>query len=245
MKRQSILVLAIVVTLVALFICPHSAVAVVTFDDGGTHDIDYQINESIWVDYGTSDITTTVNWLHGGLLPSPYNLESYRHSIVNIYGGSIGGLLVALENSQVTIFGGSILDWLYAYHSSQVTIYGGSIARFSTFHDSRVSIFGGFIGGDITAGRNGVLTIYGSGFAIDGQTVDYGEVTSIFGSANYYNEPRRHLTGILASGELIDNDFYIGDDAKIVLAPIPAPGALVLGSIGVGFVTWLRRRRTI
>jgi len=64
-------------------------------------------------------------------------------------------------------------------------------------------------------------------------------------------DPGLGWTLIAASG--INNKGWIvgtginadGYQRGYVLTPIPTPGALLLGSIGVGFVTWLRRRRSL
>ena len=73
MKRQSILVLVALIALGIFGVVPEKAVALVSFDDGQIYNVNYQINDDVWVDYATSDITTTVNWLDGGILPHPYN----------------------------------------------------------------------------------------------------------------------------------------------------------------------------
>jgi len=262
MKRQSILVLAAIFALGIFGVVPEKAVALVTFDDGQIYNINYQINDDVWVDYQSPGMQTTVNLLDGGVLPSSYSLAGYEDSVINMSGGSVnylynngggqvtfsGGsirnILLAYEG-QVTVLGGTIEGHLLADGSSQVTISGGSIGwNLYAKHSSQVTIFGGSITRKLYLSSDAVVTLYGSDFAVNGQPFGYGELTTILGSS-YLDEPGRILTGTLLSGEAINNRFYIGNSAKIVLNPIPAPGALILGGIGVGFVAWLRKRKTL
>lgn len=261
-KRQSILVLAAIFALGIFGVVPEKAVALVTFDDGQIYNINFQINDDVWVDYQSPGMQTTVNLLDGGVIPSSYSLIGYEDSVINMSGGSVNYLynndggqvtfsggsirnILLAYGGQVTVLGGTIEGHLLADGSSQVTISGGSIGwNLYAKHSSQVTIFGGSITRKLYLSNDAVVTLYGSDFAVNGQPFGYGELNTILGGS-YLDEPGRQLTGTLLSGEAINNPFYIGYSAKIVLATTPAPGALILGSIGVGFVAWLRRRRTL
>jgi hypothetical protein len=136
------------------------------------------------------------------------------------------------------VSGGAIGKGLSADSYSHVTICGGAIdGVLSAGEDSQVTLLGGSIGGELRTHWNGILTILGSDFAVDGTPFGYGELTSILGGW-YDEEPYRNLTGILASGDLLANDFRIGQNARIVLVPEPATFLL----LGLGAVL-LRRKR--
>ncbi len=165
-------------------------------------------------------------------------LHSSDFSQVDISGGLIAFQLSIYGSSQVNISGGTIGYRFYSSDSSQVNISGGSIKLFELRDSSQVNISGGSIGENLLLSENAVLTIDGSDFAVDGQSVDDGKITSITGGPNH-SEPYRHLTGILANGDLLDNDFRIGHDASIVL--VPEPATLLL--LGLGAVMVRRRKR--
>jgi len=259
MKWQSILLL---VTMTFLFfpIGPQNVEAAMYFNDGQIYNIDYQIDDNVWVDYQSPGMQTTVNLLDGGLLPYPYSLGGFEDSVINMSGGSVqslysndrsqvtfsGGLIrnvLAAYGGQVAVFGGSIECGIVADGSSKVTIYGGSIGyNLHANQSSQVKIYGGSINRKLTLSNDVVVTLYGSDFAVNGQPFGYGELTTILGGS-YLDEPSRYLTGTLLSGEAINNLFYIGQDAKIVLTPVPS--TVFLGSIGIGFVALLRRRRIL
>lgn len=166
--------------------------------------------------------------------------------IADISGGSFSGLGAA-ESSTVNLFAGSVGSF-YTYHSSTANIYGGSVLILESYDSSCVGIFGGFFenharaqdysqivisGGifadELVAIENSIMTICGTDFSIDGFSVGYGEIAV----------PSGILAGTLASGETINNNFHIYEDATIVL--VPEPATVLLLSFGA---VMLRKRRS-
>ena len=252
--RNKSLTIWVVVMSVCLGVVP--AFGWTQFKDGWTHDITTTINDDVWVDYQAPGMETTVNWLGGGAMPFGYELHGYNDSHINMFGGSIGGYLRSYDNSHVNVSGGSIYQlWTYdnsqvnvsggsighnlwAYDNSQVNVSGGSIGnRLWTYDNSQVDFSGGLVNGELVTEYSSELTIHGSDFAVDGQLFGFGELASILGG-HYGNEPSRRLTGTLSNGDPLDNEFYIGDDAKIVLTPEPT--TLLL--LGLGALMSRRKR---
>jgi len=85
-------------------------------------------------------------------------------------------------------------------------------------------------------GGSETLSVYDStGSLLESYQVVSGLLTSVYPviTRGAYDISRLVITG----------DFFAIDDLQF--NAIPAPGAILLGSIGVGLVGWLRRRRTI
>jgi hypothetical protein len=186
------------------------------FKDGGTHDINYIINDTVQVDFVTPGLNTTVNLLSGGTIPSPYLLDGNFTSRINISGGTASKLV---SHGQATISAGMV-NSLYGsnvYATSSVTMTGGRVDYLNDGIGS-IIISGGSVGilscdgdGGSTAG---LIKIIGSNFAVNGAPVGFGQY---FHSNFSYGT----LTGILANGDALNTQVYLSGPASITLVPEP------------------------
>jgi parallel beta-helix repeat protein len=265
-SKSKISPIVVVVLFVMASLAGSPLLATTYFNDGQVHNIDYEVEDHVFVDYQAPGMQTTVNMLGGGLITA--SLRGYEDSRMNILGGaieldvgaydrsqlhmsraSVGWSMWIYGGTQANISGGSIGYGMWVADSSQVHISGGSIGErlggygssegeirsltavfgLEAYGASQVEISGGLINDKFALDDSALITIHGSDFAVDGEPFGYGELTSINGGY-WRSEPPRHLTGSLANGQPIDNDFYIGHEARMILVyhPIRPPILLYL-----------------
>lgn len=166
-------------------------------------------------------------------------------------GGEVSGRLSVNHSSRADISGGTI-DSLHLSSDSPASITGGVISSLEIVGGAPVSITGGTIGllanYDATATLEGgtvsemhvfsdysTLSIRGSGFAVDGIPVPYGDLTPLTGT----------LTGTLASGDAISSAFTREDFfSPGTITLIPEPSTTLLLACGLAGLAAAGRQRS-
>ncbi len=221
MKIQPILCVA--ATVIALLTSPGLSV---TFQDGGHHQLN-STYDSVYVYNNFWDEPTTVELVPGGSVDT---LWAYDNSNVTMSGGTIRYGLRVYDDSNVAFSDGSI--GYVVIRGNSFIMSGGSITDDLNV-GTNIIISGGTIGGNFLI--HGTLIIDGADFAIDGHLLPYGGTFDTCGQL----ERSGVLTGLMAHGDTMANNFTIYYGGTLVLVPEPATlSLLALASVAV-----LRRRR--
>jgi len=117
MKTEVFTILVVVSLLAA---CPVKAVVV--FDDGGEHIIDFTINDDVEVRNSSNGDPTIIQLVENGEIGD--GLFSTDDSKMIILGGYVNDSIYADDNSIVNIYGGTIGYMIFANDYSSIYIYG-------------------------------------------------------------------------------------------------------------------------
>ena len=201
------------------------------------------LNHMITRDYSQLDIsgnTTTGNILALGNSEITVNclingdLFMEDSSRVNIFSGGVQLSMTVEHDSQVTINGGMVSSGM-AYDTSSIILNDGTAGELGARNYSEIHISGGVLSSFFWAMGSGKLVVSGTDFMVDGQSIEYGTYDT-----GGRDQVHGYLTGTLSNGDMINNDFYLYDNATLVLIPEPCT-ILLLGLGGLALRHKLRR----
>jgi hypothetical protein len=172
---------------------------------------------------------TTVALVDGG---TALAVNVWESSTFIMSGGSILSGLESYDSSNITLSGGSVGSEVRAFNSSTIVITSGSVFGVKAGDTgSMVEIHGGSIADHLDP-NGGTITVFGSGFAIDGVPVPFGPIMTSSGN----------LTGTLASGDGINNPFIINPSSGQIIL-VAEPTSVFLFATGLAGLAWRSRRR--
>jgi len=159
------------------------------------------------------------------------DIFAHGTSSVVMSGGVVNSGLVSFDTSIILVTGGTVSTGVDGDGSSTVTVLGGTFGSVTGRGNSTVAIRGGLITIIGQVSGNSVVTVFGSGFALDGIPVAFGSLVPMAGQ----------LTGVLQSGESLDAAFSRESTGTLLLAPIPEPSTALL--LGFGLIGLASQRR--
>lgn len=261
----------LVLWLIFVYLAIHSVAysEILHWNDGLPHNIidDTYLNDHIRLDYGVTNNPGTHLDLISGIVGQ---LDLHRNATITMTGGTVMGELEAVGQSTITMINGSVGGTLTAHGGSTVYMSGGMVGNYfqgrmngtiimtggsverglEAINDSVITLSGGTVG-TLGAAINGTIYLKGSGFAVNGYNLSYGDKLSNYVplqeqiiNGDIYEYYTGTITGTLNDGSSLNNIFAIYNKGLLVgtgdIIIIPEPTTLFFFAIGAVLV---RKRR--
>lgn len=175
------------------------------------------------------------------------DVEADGNAQIDIYGGIMHDDVEAFGAGTINIYGGTVRDDVEAFGAGTINIYGGEVVEdVEAFANGVINIFGGDLNTDpvselhsgLASEQNGMITLYGWDFAVNGSGVVEGPIALLSGT----------ISGTLQDGNGFSTIFVQQTPGNIRVEVVPEPSSIALlgfGAVGLIGYSWRRRKQCV